>query len=378
MTTDSFPRTGESNWRFALALTLSLRVVYSLIAALQALTQSPDWGRIHANALTENLPPASHSLHYLLLGVWERFDTLWYLDIANRGYQHPAAVVFYPLYPALIKAFSFLMSPIAAALLVSTAAAFLLFCGLQELWSEDYQRRFVRQSVLICALWPGSFALFAGYADSLVFALIVLALVQGRKEHWIFATALGLGAALTKGVGVVVVVPLLIMAIRQKKLASLAVLLVPLGPAGFWGYLQRAGDLTLTAAYAEYWRTVMSPPWVTLGHALAQLSPWPPDGMLIFNLALLLGVTILAAVSPERIEYRIYAAAAILIFLCKQTKFPLQSMIRYLLIVFPVYVGLMHLMQRPRLQKRFAMSSAVLFALNATLLWLFLEWWLVV
>jgi hypothetical protein len=367
----------HSHWRYALVLALSLRVIYSVIAALFALTESPAWGRIHSNALTENLPSSNHTLHYLLLGVWERFDTLWYLHIAERGYQNPASVVFFPLYPALIRALTFLISPISAALVISTTAAFFLFCGLQELWSQDYPEVLARQSAFICSLWPGSFAFFAGYAESLVFALIVWSLVQARRQHWILAAVLGLAAALTKAAGVVVVVPLLLMAIRQRKAVAMTVLLVPLGPVGFWGYLNRTGGPTFKAAYAEYWRTVVAPPWITLGHALAQLSPHSPDGMLILNLSLLFAVAVLAAVSRERIEYLFYAAAAILLFLCKETTFPLQSMIRYLLIVFPAYVGLARLMQHPWLQKRFAMAGAVLFALNVTLFWLFLDWWLV-
>jgi hypothetical protein len=371
-------RREQSHWRYALVLALSLRVIYSLIAALSGLIESPPWDRIRSNALTENLAPPNHTLHYLLLGVWERFDTLWYIHIAQRGYQNPASVVFFPLYPSLIRVSSFLIPPISGALLIATVSAFFVFFGLQELWSQDYPQALARQSAIICSLWPGSFALFAGYADSLVFALIVWSLVLARRQRWILAAILGLAGSLTKAVGVVVVVPLLIMAIRQRKAGALAVLMIPFGPAIFWGYLNRADGPTFEAAYAEYWRTVMAPPWITLGHALAQLSPRSPDGMLILTLSLLLAVAVLAAASRARIEYLIYAAAAILIFLCKETKVPLQSMIRYLLIVFPAYMGLARLLQRPWLQKRFAMVMAVLFALNATLLWFFLNWWLVV
>jgi hypothetical protein len=67
--------------------------------------------------------PSPHGLHYALLGIWERFDTLWFLHIAQHGYDRPMAVIFYPLYPAAIRIASGLMPAMAAALLVSTVAA---------------------------------------------------------------------------------------------------------------------------------------------------------------------------------------------------------------------------------------------------------------
>ena len=78
------------DWKIALALTAALRVFYSAMAAAFLPFLHPDPALIHSNALTENLP-APHGLYYALLGIWERFDTLWYLRIANHGYDLPAA-----------------------------------------------------------------------------------------------------------------------------------------------------------------------------------------------------------------------------------------------------------------------------------------------
>jgi len=41
--------------------------------------------------------------------IWERFDTLWYLRIAQHGYDRPMAVIFYPLYPAAIRIVSWVL-----------------------------------------------------------------------------------------------------------------------------------------------------------------------------------------------------------------------------------------------------------------------------
>src|ERR1700674_3231673 len=117
------------DWQIALAMAGALRVFYLAVAAASLPFLHPDPVLIHSNELTGNLP-APYGLHYALLGIWQRFDTLWYLRIATRGYDLPMAVIFYPLYPAAIRIMSELMPAMAAALLVSTAAAFFSFWGL--------------------------------------------------------------------------------------------------------------------------------------------------------------------------------------------------------------------------------------------------------
>ena len=367
---------GWRPWQRALALALFLRLIYSFSAAIVALIQPVNWRLAHSNAFTENLRPPDHSLHYLLFGVWERFDALWYLHIAAHGYDRPDAVVFFPLYPSLVKIMTLLVPPMVAALLISTLAAFLLFWGLQELLLEECPPNVANQSVFLCAVWPASFVFFAGYPESLLFASIVWSLCMARRERWLAAAALGLAAALTKAVGVAVVVPLLIMALQGRKIKALPILLVPLGLAGFLEYLHLTGHGALASSYGQYWRTTMALPWTTLWagiHTMART----PDPVLALNLISLLLISGLATRSRLRIEYLLYSAAAIVFFLSKNTTPPLQSMMRYLLIVFPAFVGCAHLLQRPQLQPRFVMVCVALLLVNLGLLWLFLGWSLV-
>ena len=123
------------DWQIALVFTAVLRAFYTATAAAFIPFLHPATSLIRSNELTENLP-SPHGLHYALLGIWDRFDTLWYLRIAEHGYDRPMAVIFYPLYPATIRFASTLMPATAGALVVSTLAAFFFFWGLLRLAGE--------------------------------------------------------------------------------------------------------------------------------------------------------------------------------------------------------------------------------------------------
>jgi hypothetical protein len=158
----------------------ALRAFYSLFAAVLSFYLHPNPVLIKSNALTQNLP-SSGDWSYALFGVWERFDTLWYLRIAERGYDLPMSVISYPLYPGSIRLLSLAMPPIAAALVVATGATFFYFWGLLRLAETDLSKSGKFWMLLLVCVWPTSFILFAGYADSLTFALVVWSL-RGKGD----------------------------------------------------------------------------------------------------------------------------------------------------------------------------------------------------
>ncbi|MGB7865038.1 MAG: hypothetical protein WCF74_16725, partial [Candidatus Sulfotelmatobacter sp.] len=206
---------------------------------------------------------------------------------------------------------------------------------------------------------------------------IIWSLWMAGRDRWLAAAGLGLAATLSKAVGVVVVVPLLMMAFRTRKTTSLAVILIPAGAAGFLGYLHWTGRGGLTTAYAQYWRTVTAPPWTTVWVSLQELVR-APNAILVLNLMALILVCALAAVSRLKIEYLLFSAAAVIVLLCKETMPPLQSMMRYQLMIFPAFAGMARLLQRRHLQARLGMVCGAFLIINLGLLWLFVGWSLVV
>src|SRR5260370_11023382 len=206
-------RKSRPDWQIALAMTGALRVFYLAVASASLPFLHPDPVLIHSNELTENLP-VPYGLHYALLGIWERFDTLWYLRIAKRGYDLPMAVIFYPLYPAALRLVSGLILPLAAALLVSTVAAFFSFWGLLRLVESERAAGDRIYPPLVLAVWPSSFVLFSGYAESLTLSLIVWAVVWARDSRWGLATLCRILAGLTRPSGVLGAIPLFPLAYR--------------------------------------------------------------------------------------------------------------------------------------------------------------------
>ena len=368
--------TSRPEWQISLVFTVAFRFFYSAAAAASVPLLSPDPTGIRSNALTENLP-APHGLHYALLGIWERFDTLWYLRIAEHGYDLPMAAIFYPLYPAAIRVVSGIMPAIAAALLISTVAAFFSFWGLVKLGKgalSDTGR--FRMLCILCA-WPTSFILFAGYADSLTLALIIWAVVLGRAARWEAATLCGLLAGIARPSGVLIVIPLAVMALRSQKPRSLAVALTPLGLMGYWGWLRWSGRPSVVEAYRRYQGMVMVPPNRSLAEILG-LIVYGHDALLAIKLGLVIIVVIVSLrrdVVSLRIEDKAFALAVILQMLMYSGR-PLLGAMRYLLLVYPAFLAWGVYAERWNM-RQFGFYFAALFVLNLVWMWAFLNWSLV-
>jgi len=365
------------DWQIALAVTAALRLFYTAMAAAFLPFLHPDPAAIQSNALTENLPPP-HGLYYALLGIWERFDTLWFLRIAERGYDRPMAVIFYPLYPAAIRLVNGLMPAMAAALLVSTVSAFFLFWGLLRLAGGESSEVGRLRVLLLFCVWPTSFVLFAGYAESLTLALVGWAVVFGREARWEAATVCGLLAGSARPTGVVVFIPLAVMAVRSRQARSLVVALTPLGLLGYWCWLRWSGRPSVVEAYRLYQGMTMAPPWRGLAEAV-QLIVTGHDALLAIKLGLVILFAVISLRRGVRIEVRIEDKAfvlAVVLQMLMYTGRPLLGTARYLLMVYPAFLVFGAYAERWN-WKRLGFYVTVLGLLNMAWMWAFLNWSLV-
>ena len=369
------------DWQIALMATAALRVFYSAMAAAFSPFLHPDPTLIHSNALTENLP-SPHGLHYALLGIWERFDTLWFLRIAEHGYDLPMGITFYPLYPLAIKLVSGLMPEIVAALLISTVAAFFFFWGLLRLAGGELSGTGRLRTLLLVCVWPTSFVLFAGYAESLTLAFVAWAIVFGREARWEAATACGLLAGSARPTGVLVFIPLAVMALRSRQTRSLVVALTPLGFLSYWSWLRWSGRISVVEAYRIYQGMTVAPPWRALAETIG-LIVTKHDALLAIKLGMVIMVVVTILRSdtrnqlrhPLRIEDRAFALAVILQMLM-YTGRPLLGAVRYVLMIYPAFL-VWGAYAEAWNGRRLGFYVATLGFLNLVWMWAFLNWSLV-
>lgn len=356
--------------RLALALTIGLRLFYSVCAFFAVPYLKLDPVLVRSNDFSDIVLKRSDGLIYNLIGVWQRFDTMWYVHIAQSGYDKPASVVFYPLYPVAIRLLTYIVgNPYVAALAISTVGSFFLFLGLKRLLELDLSSHAACRAVLLCAFWPASFIFFAAYPESLLTALIVWSIYQARRQRWWVAALLGCLAALTKAVGALVFVPLLIVAIRDRRRSAWPILLTAITPL-LWS-LTMAGlrHIPSARAYSLYWRTEVDYPWATLWRAIAR-----PEALTTMNLLFVVIAVIFSLRPLVRLEYAAFSIAAATLFLTKSTHPLLQSSMRYVLAIFPAFAGLAQLRNR----LFFVLLLIAAFLLNLKLFFAFLDWQLVV
>src|SRR5947209_1074568 len=141
---------------------------------------------------------SNHSLASLYdwLSIWNRWDAPHYLDIARAGYVAEGLearwIVFYPLYPWLVRACAFvLQDELVSAFFVSAVASLAAGLLLYRLAELDEQDTTARASVFFMFVFPTSYFLHIGYTESLFITLSVGAFLAARVRRWWLAGLLG-------------------------------------------------------------------------------------------------------------------------------------------------------------------------------------------
>ncbi len=376
----------------ALLLTAGLRVLYTAFAALLSPYLSALPVLIRSNSYTEHLMNPAEGAAYSLLGVWERFDTLNYLHIAQFGYDKSSLVVFFPLYPLMIRLLTPVMrSALLASLAIATVSAFFVFWGLFELIRLDFSDEIAFRAVVFYALWPASFIWFCGYAEPVVMALMIWSIYFARTGKWWLSALLGFMAPLAKAVGILLLAPLGILALRERGWKRMWAIAPLVGGAAYPLWLAFSGRLLPWDSYGVYWGTQTTWPWITvfhcaqtalrflyLGDARNTVDVMLKVGSALFylsELAWVLIVFVLALSKKIRLEYLLFTLAAIYLFLMKDSTVVQQQWTRYVLILFPAAIAFA-LREKDRVI--FAGFTTLGFAFNLLLLWFFLQWMLVV
>jgi hypothetical protein len=211
------------------------------------------------------------------------WDSGWYFDIAQRGYywspDGQSSLAFFPLYPMLMRAAAWPFGGSDRALWIagialSHACFFLGLAVLHRLSATALggDREAARRTVLYVAVFPFAYFFTQVYTESLFLLTSVSAVAAAVASRWGWAGAFGALAALTRPNGILVAVPLGLLALsgrpRPGELARRAgaLSLVPLGFAGFCAFAWRlSGDPLGWLRAQEHWGyTVGNRPWSEL------------------------------------------------------------------------------------------------------------------
>lgn len=126
---------------------------------------------------------------------------------------------FFPFYPWMIRIFAFPLqvlglNPIATATLagviVSALGALLGMLALFDLTRASLGEEGALRAVFYLMIFPTGFFLLQVYTEGLFVGLAFGCLAMLRRKHWLAAALLGIGATLTRAVGVALVIPMMV------------------------------------------------------------------------------------------------------------------------------------------------------------------------
>ena len=192
------------------ALWTSRLVVFSSgVLAVLSFGNAPGWSGYDPAHLTAR----GYYFGNLLASPFARWDSVWYLAIAQGGYDHQAArTAFFPLYPLLTRGLGLVIgSDLVAGVLISVVAFFVALALLYRLVAFELDGELARITVLLVAFCPMAYFFSAVYSESLFLALAVGCIWLARTGRWGWAGLLGALAAAERATGVTLVVPFVLL-----------------------------------------------------------------------------------------------------------------------------------------------------------------------
>ncbi len=293
------------------------------------------------------------------------WDGAFYRDIADYGYEAlpTTALRFFPLLPLLARFGGLILGGNVglALILIVNGAALVAGALLYRLAvSETGDRALATRAAWVVALLPPATVLVLGYAEAVMLALSIAAFLKFRNDKWWSAAGLGLLAGISRPLGVALVLPMAIEAIRGWSKASPAergarVAAVASPFVGLGGYLiwveSHFGDwrIPLRAQTAADLRGEFINPIIKIIDAIGGMfgderlgeglhSPW----------ILLYAFLLFIVFRGWPASYGVYAAVILLFALSAES---LGSFERYGLSAFPLTLGLAQVLTRPAIER---------------------------
>ena len=321
--------------------------------------------------------------------MFYRWDASNYVDIAQNWYVNTGNqanfIVFFPLYPLIIRAFTFDFSYInLTALIVSNVSSMVAFFYLYKLAKLEFNDVVAVKAVLFLSVFPTAYFLSVPYTEGLFFALIIAGFYYARLGKWYLAGIFSLCASLTRLSGLLLLPVFLIEYLHQKswrpKKVDWNVLWVFSSLAGFLIYLcinnQITGSpFTFMTVEASHWFNTFDPiSGLQRAYGLATTASYPdvitigiaPLFFAVLGL-LMIGVGVWRRLRPSYISYMFFCWG-----LAVSTSWWI-SVPRYIMAMFPMFLLLGLLTNRKAVNATIVLVSGA--ALCYFTAFFALGWW---
>ena len=211
------------------------------------------------------------------------WDAAFYRDIADYGYHHIAreGLRFFPFLPLVSRALAVpLLGNVGMALIVIVNVAALVAGVLlyRLALRETQDRGIATRAAWFLALLPPATVLVLGYAEALLLVFAIAFFLCIRGDRWWLAVVFGVLAGLTRPVGMTLLVPAVIEALRNRRafLARVPAIVAPVvGGAAYLAWVSHEyGDwkLPLRLQNATDLRGGWASPTSTVWHAVDSLA----------------------------------------------------------------------------------------------------------
>jgi hypothetical protein len=286
-----------------------------------------------------NGTPVSYFSSWIGIDIWGCWDSYWLHGIAIDGYANPIRLNFFPLYPLLAQYLGYIVSDaFIAGLLVSdvcmVGSCYLLYkVARLELGSEKSA-----SAVAYLLLFPTSFILNGFFTESLFLFLTLVSYYCARQGKWALCGAAGFFMALTKSLGAIMAVPMLLEYLRQRRYSlkklQWNVLFLALYPAGLGLYMLYNHAITGDfIAFAHYQQSIWGFNIENLWTVIIKCFLFQDAGILTIIAVAAFTIVFLT----KNMDLPRYAACLVLLI----TPFVggiTASMPRYMLVMFPLYL----------------------------------------
>jgi Gpi18-like mannosyltransferase len=308
------------------------------------------------NVVDSNLSLSRVPVSRILTEEANTADANWYVGIAANGYERRAFEntthhnwAFFPLYPLLLRAASWLTGDFAlAGIFISHVFFFFALLLLHKTaLAFGLDAAAATRTIFYLAIFPVSYFFSLPLTESLFLLLTTASFYFAKRERWWIAGLCGALASATRLTGILLLPALAVLYWETyrhfwpPRKSLLAICLVPAGLLGFMIYLHAitGNALAFKGALVAWGRTpgfFLLPLLRYIRHPLNLVGPWNPYFLNFWAATITI---ICGLVLWKRRAYALACYTLLSAFVALSSVL-LQSQARYAMVVFPTFMVL--------------------------------------